>query len=70
MRLLDAVAADVVKFRATVAIEVADTRDFHWVAALLLARVKKLDANFQPRLQEVIQNDKPAKLIITRNPSL
>ena len=70
VRLLDAVAADVVKFRATVAIEVADTRDFHWVAALLLARVKKLDANFQPRLQEVIQNDKPAKLIITRNPSL
>ena len=69
-RLLDAVAADVVKFRATVAIEVADTRDFHWVAALLLARVKKLDANFQPRLQEVIQDDKPAQLIITPNPSL
>ena len=66
-RLLDAVAADVVKFRATVAIEVADTRDFHWVAALLLARVKKLDANFKPRLQEVIHNDKPAQLIITPN---
>ncbi len=69
-RLLDAVADDVVKFRAAVAVEVADTRDFHWVAALLLARVKKLDANFQPRLQEVIQDDKPAQLIITPNPSL
>ena len=69
-RLLDAVAADVVKFRAAVTVEVADTRDFHWVAALLLARVKKLDANFQPRLQEVIQDDKPAQLIITPNPSL
>ena len=69
VRLLDAVAADVVKFRATVTIEVADTRDFHWVAALLLARVKKLDANFQPRLEEVIQDDKPAQLIITPNPS-
>lgn len=69
-RLLDAVAADVVKFRAAVTIEVADTRDFHWVAALLLARVKKLDANFQPRLQEVIQDEKPAQLIITPNPSL
>ena len=52
-RLLDDVAADVVKFRAAVSIEVADTRDFHWVAALLSARVKKLDANFKPRLQEV-----------------
>ena len=69
VRLLDAVAADVVKFRATVTIEVAATRDFHWVAALLLARVKKLDANFQPRLEEVIQDDKPAQLIITPNPS-
>lgn len=69
-RLLDAVADDVVKFRAAVVVEVADTRDFHWVAALLLARVKKLDANFQPRLQEVIHNDKPAQLIITPSKSL
>lgn len=64
-RLLDAVAADVVKFRAAVIIEVANTRDFHWVAALLSARVKKLDANFKPRLQEVIRSDQPAQLIIT-----
>lgn len=66
-RLLDDVAADVVKFRAAVTIEVADTRDFHWVAALLSARVKKLDANFKPRLQEVIRSDQPAQLIITPN---
>ncbi len=64
-RLLDAVAADVVKFRATVAIEVADTRDFHWVAALLSARVNKLDSSFKPRLVEVIRSDGPAQLVIT-----
>lgn len=66
-RLLDAVAADVVRFRAAVSIEVADTRDFHWVAALLSARVKKLDANFNPRLQEVIRSDEAAQLVITPN---
>ena len=66
-RLLDDVAADVVRFRAAVSIEVADTRDFHWVAALLSARVKKLDASFKPRLQEVIRSDTPAQLVITPN---
>lgn len=69
-RLLDDVAADVVMFRATVTIEVADTRDFHWVATLLSARVKKLDANFKPRLQEVIRSDGRAQLVITPNKSL
>lgn len=66
-RLLDAVAADVVKFRATVTIEVMDTRDFHWVAALLQARVNKLDNSFKPRLVEVIRVDKPAQLVIKPN---
>lgn len=69
-RLLDAVAADVVKFRAAVTIEVADTRDFNWVAALLLARVKKLDANFKPRLKEVTRSEQPAQLIIIPNQNL
>lgn len=64
-RLLDDVAADVVKFRAAVSIEVADTRDFHWVAALLSARVNKLDGSFKPRLVEVIRSDGPAQLVIT-----
>ncbi len=69
-RLLDDVASDVVRFRAAVSIEVADTRDFHWVATLLSARVKKLDAGFKPRLQEVIRSDSPAQLVITPNKSL
>lgn len=69
-RLLDDVASDVVRFRAAVSIEVADTRDFHWVATLLSARVKRLDANFKPRLQEVIRSDSPAQLVITPNKSL
>lgn len=64
-RLLDAVAADVVKFRATVTVEVVDTRDFHWVAALLSARVHKLDSSFKPGLVEVIRQDGPARLVIT-----
>ncbi len=69
-RLLDKVAADVVSFRAIVTIEVADTRDFHWVATLLNARVNKLDANFKPRLQEVRRSETPAQLMITPNRSL
>ena len=69
-RLLDDVAVDVVRFRAAVSIEVADTLDFHWVAALLSARVKKTDANFKPRLQEVIRSEEPAQLVITPNKSL
>lgn len=69
-RLLDAVAFDVVRFRASVSIEVADTRDFHWVATLLSARVKKLDNTFKPRLHEVIRNDGAAQLVITPNKSL
>lgn len=69
-RLLDDVASDVVRFRAAVSIEVADTRDFHWVATLLSARVKKLDASFKPRLQEVIRSDSSAQLVITPNKSL
>ena len=69
-RLLDDVASDVVRFRAAVSIEVADTRDFHWVATLLSARVKRLDASFKPRLQEVIRSDSPAQLVITPNKPL
>ena len=69
-RLLDRVAADVVTFRAVVTIEVADTRDFHWVATLLTARVNKLDTNFKPRLQEVRRSETPAQLMITPNRSL
>lgn len=69
-RLLDDVAVDVVRFRASVSIEVADTRDFHWVATLLSTRVKKLDANFKPRLYEVIRSEEPAQLVITPNKSL
>ena len=69
-RLLDDVAVDVVRFRASVSIEVVDTRDFHWVATLLSARVKKLDGTFKPRLNEVIRSDGPAQLVITPNKAL
>lgn len=69
-RLLDDVAVDVVRFRAAVSIEVADTRDFHWVAALLSTRVKKIDGNFKPSLTEVIRSEQPAQLIITPSNSL
>lgn len=69
-RVLDDVAVDVVRFRAAVTIEVADTRDFHWVAALLSTRVKKINASFKPRLKEVIRSEEPAQLIITPSSSL
>lgn len=63
--LLDAVAADVVNFRCTVRIEVRQAKDFPWVAALLRARIKKLDPSFSPQLSQALAPGQVPQLVLT-----
>jgi len=64
-RLLDSVAADVVTFRCAVHIEVREAKDYPWVAALLSARIKKLDPTFHPRLSQRIAPQQVPRLLLS-----
>ncbi len=64
-RLLDSVAADVVTFRCAVRIEVREAKDYPWVAALLSARVKKLDPSFRPQLSQKIVPQQIPRLLLS-----
>lgn len=63
--LLDAVAADVVAFRCAVRIEVRQAKDYPWVAALLSARIKRLDPGFSPRLSQAIKPTQTPQLVLS-----
>lgn len=64
-KLLDRVASDVVNFNCAVSIDVRESKDFPWVGALLSARVKKLNPNFNLQLQQVIDPQQAPKLVLT-----
>lgn len=64
-RLLDGVAADVVAFRCAVRIEVREAKDYPWVAALLSARIKKLDPSFRPQLSQKIVPQQVPRLLLS-----
>lgn len=64
-RLLDSVAADVVTFRCAVRIEVREAKDYPWVAALLSARIKKLDPSFRPQLSQAIAPQQVPRLLLS-----
>ncbi len=64
-RLLDSVAADVVTFRCAVRIEVREAKDYPWVAALLSARIKKLDPSFRPQLSQKIAPQQTPRLLLS-----
>lgn len=64
-KLLDKVASDVVNFNCTVSIEVRQGKDFPWVGALLSARVKKLNPDFNLQLQQVIDPQQAPQLVLT-----
>ncbi|MDG9979235.1 PA5502 family lipoprotein [Ectopseudomonas oleovorans] len=64
-RLLDSAAADVVTFRCTVRIEVREAKDYPWVAALLSARIKKLDPSFRPQLSQKIAPQQVPRLLLS-----
>jgi hypothetical protein len=63
--LLDAVAADVVTFDCDVRIEVRQNKDYPWVASLLLARIKRLDPSYSPRLSQALKLDQVPRLLLT-----
>src|SRR5690606_36183953 len=55
--LLDRVAADVVAFDCAVRLQVREAKDYPFVAALLSARIKKLDPGFAPQFSPVLKPD-------------
>lgn len=63
--LLDAVAADVVAFDCAVRLEVREAKDYPFVAALLSARIKKLDPSFTPQFSPVLKPDQEPRLVLS-----
>jgi hypothetical protein len=64
-RLLDAVAADVVKFRCTVTIQVRQAGDYLWLAPLLKARIERLDPDFSPSMSQRLEPDQTPQLLLS-----
>jgi len=63
--LLDQVAADVVAFGCAVRLEVREAKDYPFVAALLSARIKKLDPGFNPQFSPVLKPDQEPRLVLS-----
>ena len=64
-KLLDQLAPEVVALNCKVKIEVPLSKDYPWVAALLSARVKKIDPGFALQLEPQINPDNPPQLVLT-----
>ena len=64
-RQLDAIAADVVNYQCDVSIQAPRTQDYPWLATLLTKRVKKLDAEFDLKLQKQILRNIPAQMVLS-----
>ena len=67
-KLLDRVAADVVNFDCAVRIDVRQAKDYPWVAALLSARVKKLDPAYKLQLSQTLNAEQVPQLLLTPKP--
>lgn len=63
--IMDSVARDVVTYNCAVRVEVRQAKDFPWVAALLSARVKRLDPSFSPSLIQSIKPAQVPRLVLT-----
>ncbi len=64
-RLLDGVAADIVAHDCAVQIQVREAKDYPWVAALLSARVKKLDPGFKAQYSQTLRPDQVPRLVLS-----
>ncbi|MEK1907173.1 MAG: hypothetical protein AAAB13_15460 [Pseudomonas sp.] len=64
-KLLDVVAADVVAFNCAVRLEVREAKDYPFVAALLSARIKKLEPGFTPQFSPVLKPDQEPRLVLS-----
>ncbi|RON27954.1 PA5502 family lipoprotein [Pseudomonas lini] len=64
-RQLDAIAADVVNYQCDVSIQAPRTQDYPWLATLLTKRVKKLDSEFDLKLEKQILRNIPAQVVLS-----
>ncbi|RON02063.1 PA5502 family lipoprotein [Pseudomonas brassicacearum] len=64
-RQLDAIASDVVNYQCDVSLQAPRTEDYPWLATLLTKRVKKLDADFDLKIERQILRNVPAQMVLT-----
>ena len=64
-RQLDAIAADVVSYECAVSIQAPRTDDYPWLATLLTKRVKKLDPDFDLKIERQILRTVPAQMVLS-----
>ncbi|WP_285354243.1 PA5502 family lipoprotein [Pseudomonas sp. lyk4-R2A-10] len=64
-RQLDAIAADVVNYDCAVSIQAPRTNDYPWLATLITKRVKKLDPDFDLKIEKQILRTVPAQVVLS-----
>ena len=64
-RQLDAIAADVVNYECGVTIQAPRTDDYPWLATLLTKRVKKLNPDFDLKIEKQILRTVPAQMVLS-----
>ncbi|UDI93043.1 MULTISPECIES: PA5502 family lipoprotein [Pseudomonas] len=64
-RQLDAIAADVVNYDCAVSIQAPRTNDYPWLATLITKRVKKLDPDFDLKIEKQILRSVPAQMVLS-----
>lgn len=64
-RQLDAIAADVLNYECAVSIQAPRTNDYPWLANLLTKRVKKLNPDFDLKIEKQIVRTVPAQMVLS-----
>ncbi|WP_331693328.1 PA5502 family lipoprotein [Pseudomonas sp. ZY71] len=64
-RQLDAIAADVVNYECGVTIQAPRTNDYPWLATLLTKRVKKLNPDFDLKIEKQTLRTVPAQMVLS-----
>jgi hypothetical protein len=64
-RQLDAIAADVVNYECGVTIQAPRINDYPWLATLLTKRVKKLNPDFDLKIEKQIVRTVPAQMVLS-----
>ncbi|WP_017902571.1 PA5502 family lipoprotein [Pseudomonas asplenii] len=62
---MDALAADVVNYQCAVTFQVPRTQDYPWLETLLSKRVKKLDPNFELKIDKQIDRKVKAQVVLS-----
>ena len=61
---LDLIAQDIVNYQCAVTLQVPRTADYPWLATLISKRVKKLDPEFDLKLDRHIVRHVPAQMVL------